>query len=273
MCQVLAVSRSGYYDWQRRTDGPPVGRAAEDLHLLEAIRRIHSDFGYYGSPRVHQALLADGHHVGRHRVARLMRLHGIRSCRGKPRRPRSVPPRRRPEITDRVRRDFRVYAPDTVWFSDLTQIRTGQGWIYAAVVLDAFNREVISWSVADHDTPKTPILAISDALKIRRPPPGCVIHSDRGYQFTAANWLSLAEQHGLRVSFGERRSCYDNAAMESWFASYKCEELYPGGQPTTRSEARARLFDYIWAYNTRRLHSTLGYTPPRTYAEQSSFCP
>jgi putative transposase len=92
-------------------------------------------------------------------------------------------------------------------------------------------------------------------------------------QFTATNWLDLAVQHHLRISFGQRRSCYDNAAMESWFASFKCEELYPNGQPATRAEARTRLFDYIWTYNTRRIHSTLGYVPPRTYAAASSICP
>jgi putative transposase len=273
MCQVLMVSRSGYYAWLRRAQEEPRGRAAEDLVLLEEIHRVHTDFGYYGAPRVHQALLAAGHHVGRHRVARLMRLHGIRSCRGKPRRPRSVPPRRRPEIPDLVNRDFHADVPNTVWFTDITQIRTGEGWLYAAVILDAFNREVISWAVADHDTPKTPIHAITDALKVRRPEPGCIIHSDRGYQFTAANWLNLATRHRLQVSFGARRSCYDNAAMESWFASFKCEELYPGGQPATRTEARTRLFTYIWTYNTRRQHSTLGYVSPRTYAAQSSTCP
>ena len=273
MCQVLGVSRSGYYDWLNRVDAEPAGRAAEDLRLLEEIRRVHEEFGYYGAPRIHRHLVRSGHHVGRHRVARLMRTHGIRSCRGKPRRARSVPPRRRPEVSDLVGRDFHADTPDAVWFTDITQVRTGEGWLYAAVILDAFNREVISWAVADHDTPHTPIQAITDALKIRRPPPGCIIHSDRGYQFTAANWLNLAVRHRLRVSFGERRSCYDNAAMESWFASYKCEELYPAGQPATRAEARTRLFDYIWIYNTRRQHSTLGYVAPRTNAAQSSICP
>jgi putative transposase len=273
MCHVLGVSRSGYYDWLHRVDAEPRGRAADDLRLVEEIRRIHAEFDYYGAPRVYRALLAQGHRVGRHRVARLMRLHGIRSCRGKPRRPRSVPPRRRPEIPDLVDRDFHADVANALWFTDITQIRTGQGWLYAAVILDAFNREVISWAVADHDTPKTPILAITDAIKIRRPPPDCVVHSDRGYQFTARDWLDLTVKHRLRVSFGRRRSCYDNAAMESWFASFKCEELYPGGQPATRAEARSRLFDYIWTYNTRRQHSTLGYVPPRTYATESSICP
>ena len=273
MCRVLGVSRSGYYDWLHRVNAAPRGRTASDRDLLGEIQRVHVKFGYYGSPRIHRALVAAGHHVGRHRVARLMRLHGIRSCRGKPRRARSVPPRRRPEVGDLVGRDFHADVPDALWFTDITQIRTGQGWLYAAVILDAFNREVISWAVADHDTPKTAMQAITDALKIRRPAPGCIIHSDRGYQYTAADWLNFAIDHRLKVSFGERHSCYDNAAMESWFASYKCEELYPNGQPATRAEGRARLFDYIWAYNTTRLHSSLGYTSPRLYAAESSICP
>lgn len=274
MCQLLMVSRSGYYDWLGRDQQQPQGRAAENLVLLEEIHRVHTDFGYYGAPRIHRALLAAGHHVGRHRVARLMRLNGIRSCRGKPKsRPRSAPPARRPEIPDLVERDFHADVPNALWFTDITQIRTSEGWLYVAVILDAFNREPVSWATAGHDTPKTAIAALTEAIKIRRPPPGCIIHSDRGYQFTAANWIELANHHRLRVSFGARRSCYDNAAMESWFASFKCEELYPGGQPATRAEARTRLFNYIWTYNTHRQHSTLGYVPPRTYAAQSSTCP
>jgi putative transposase len=238
------------------------------------IRLIHRQFRYYGSPRMHQELLARRHRVGRHRVARLMRISGIRACRGKIKsRPRAAPPTRRPEITDRVRRDFHADTPDALWFTDVTQIRTAQGWLYAAVILDAFNREVLSWAVANHDSPGTALSALSEALKIRRPSPGCIIHSDRGYQFTSHDWLNRAAGSGLKVSIGARKSCLDNAAMESWFASLKNEEIYPNGQPNTRAEARTRLFHYIWNYNTHRLHSALGYVAPRTYAAQSSTCP
>ena len=274
MCRVLGVSRSGYYDWLDRATQEPRGRAAPDQALMEPIHQIHTRFRYYGSPRVHQELLARGHHVGRHRVARLMRRHGIRACRGKVKtRPRSAPPARRPEITDRVQRDFHADLPGTLWFTDITQIRTGEGWLYAAVILDAFNREVISWAVANYDTPKTTLQALTDAQRIRRPYPGCIIHSDRGYQFTSTDWLNLAAARGMQVSIGERKTCLDNAAMESWFASFKNEELYPNGQPATRAAARTRLFGYIWVYNTQRLHSTLGYVSPRNYAEDSSICP
>lgn len=274
MCQVLGVSRSGYYDWCRRRDQQPSARAAQDELLLAEIRQINLRFRYYGYPRIHRELLDRGHHVGRHRVARLMRSNGIRACRGRVLlRARSVPPARRPEVVDLVRRDFTAPLPDRLWFTDITQIRTGQGWLYAAVILDAFNRQVISWATEDLDSPRTAKRAFVEAVTSRRPPAGCIIHSDRGYQFTAKDWLDYATDQHLLVSIGEHGNPLDNAVMESWFASFKNEELYPGGQPTTRAEARRRLFDYIWDYNHYRRHSTLGYVAPIIYATKSSTCP
>lgn len=212
--------------------------------------------------------------MGRHKVARLMRRHGIRAHRGRPKaRPRSAPPIRRPEIGDLVARTFTAPAANRLWFTDLTMIRTGQGWLHAAVVLDAFNREVISYAVADRQTPLTAMRALDQAIRGRRPPRGCVIHSDRGYQFTSHDWLTRTRAAGLVASIGARKSALDNAAMESWFASYKTEELYPGGQPHTRAQARQRLFAYVWEYNTQRRHSSLGYATPHGYAAQSSTCP
>jgi putative transposase len=270
---VLGVSRSGYYDWVRR-DAAPAPRRARQVELVAEIAQIHVGFRYYGSPRVHQELLARNHQVGLHQVARLMRVNGIRAVRGKIKsRPRAAPPARRPEIIDRVRRDFRADVPDALWFTDITQIRTGEGWLYAAVILDAFNREVVSWAIAGYETPRTAMHALTDAIKIRKPTPGCIIHSDRGYQFTSKDWLNLAAGNGLAVSIGERKSCLDNAAMESWFASFKNEEIYPNGKPQTRAAARTRLFKYIWSYNTERRHSTLGYIAPRAYQAQSAICP
>jgi putative transposase len=273
MCRVLGVSRSGYYAWAARLAVPSV-RARNDQVLLEEIRAIHARFAYYGSPRVHRELLAREHHAGRHRVARLMRVHGIRAARCKVKsRARAAPPARRPEVGDLVRRRFQADVPDRVWFTDVTQIRTGQGRVWAAVVLDAFNREVVSWATEDHESPKTALRALSEAIKVRGPAEGCVIHSDRGYQYTAWDWLNFVAAHGLRASIGERKSCYDNAVMEAWFASFKNEEIYPKGTPFTRAEARARLFSYIWEYNTQRQHSTLGYVAPRDYTAHSSTCP
>ena len=267
------MSRSGYYAWTSRLTQPSV-RAQTDQALLEEIQAIHVRFSYYGSPRVYRELLAREHHVGRHRVARLMRLHGITAARCKIKsRPRAAPVSRRPEVVDLVRRRFEVDVPNTLWFTDVTQIRTGEGWLWAAVVLDAFNREVLSWVTAPRESPRTVLYALNDAIKIRRPSRGCVIHSDRGYQFTAWDWLDNAAAAGLKVSIGERKSCYDNAVMESWFASFKNEEIYPKGTPFTRKEAAARLFSYIWEYNTHRMHSSLGYVPPRAYAASLGNCP
>ena len=203
-----------------------------------------------------------------------MRAHGIRARRGRGRtQRRTAPPVRRPEVVDLVQRDFSSNVPNALWFTDVTQIRTGEGWLYTAVILDAFNREVISWAVENYDSPRTVLRALTEAVNQRRPTAGCIIHSDRGYQFTARAWLDYAAEHDIAVSIGEHGDPHDNAVMESWFASFKNEALYPYGQPGTKAEARTRLFSYIWTYNHHRRHSTLGHVSPIIYATQSSTCP
>jgi putative transposase len=265
---VLGISTSGYYAWLARQQQPLRGRAATDVELLTQIRLIHGRFRYYGAPRIHAALRNKGVAAGRHHVARLMRLHGIRARRGRIKaKPRSAPPARRPEVGDRVRRHFSAAASDRLWFTDVTAIRTAEGFLRAAVVLDACTRQVISWATDGRETPQTVIRALADAIAIRRPARDCIIHSDRGYQFTAHEWHNLAARHGLIVSLGERKSALDNAAMESWFASFKNEDIYPNGPIATKAQARERLFDYIWDYNNHRLHSSLGYRSPNAYAK------
>lgn len=129
---------------------------------------------------------------------------------------------------------------------------------------------MISWATADLETPATALRALREALRSRNPPQGCIIHSDRDHQPTSTDWLGLAVDHHMRVSIGERKAAVDNAVIESWFASFKNEEIYPNGQPATRAEARARLFNYVWTYNHYRRHSTLGYVSPIIYATDSS---
>lgn len=266
MCRVLGVSRSGFYDWQRRLAGPPSPRAAEEHALLEQITALHTQYGAYGSPRIHQELLRAGARAGRHRVARLMRDNGIVAIRGKRKsRPRAAPPVRRPEIKDLVHRIFDRPRPDMLWFTDLTMIKTGEGYLRAAVIMDACSRRVISWATADHETPETAYRALRDAIALRKPPPRCIIHSDRGYQFTSETWLKIVRDAQMMPSIGQRHSALDNAAMESWFGSFKNEAIHPYPQPRTNNEARLILLRYINFYNTKRLHSSRGYQSPVAY--------
>jgi putative transposase len=146
-------------------------------------------------------------------------------------------------------------------------IRTQGGWLHAAVILDAFSRKVISWSVNDREDPQTALRALREAIAIRRPAPGCVLHSDRGYQFTSWQWLTTATDAGLVPSIGERKSALDNAMIESWFAALKNETIYPAGDLTTTTPTTARrlLFNHIVFHNTQRLHSALGYRTPNNY--------
>ena len=169
-----------------------------------------------------------------------------------------------------MRRSFVGSGPNQIWFTDLTMIRTSQGMLRVAVILDSFNREVISWAVARHETPATVMTALQEAITLRKPPSGCIIHSDRGYQFTSHEWLQLARSNGLRPSIGERKSPQDNAMMESWFASLKNEEIYRAGQPSTYSEAQMRLFRYIQYIQQQAdpLRARF-YEPPIEYAKMN----
>lgn len=265
-CRILGVSRSGFYAWRIRLGGPPSSRQHENLLLLEEIRSIHHEFPAYGSPRVCHELRHRGRTVGVHRVARLMQTNGIKACRGIPKaRPRSAPPRRRPEVPDLVRRRFKVDRPNLLWCIDVTQIRTRQGWLYAAVVIDAYSRMIISWTTSNLRPGIMAVDALDAAIRIRRPSPGGIVHSDRGYQFTAWEWLNRIQSAGLRPSIGALGSALDNALIESWFASFKNEALYPYPMPATKAQAREILFRHIHFHNRRRLHSALDYTDPTTY--------
>lgn len=265
MCRVLGVSRSGFYDWRRRLDEPSP-RTVEDRALLARIVAVNTEFGAYGSPRIHQVLRQSKVRVGRHRVARLMQANNIRAMRGKPKtKPRTAPAVRRPEIKDLVHQIFDPPRPNMVWFTDLTMIKTWQGHLRAAVVIDAHSRRVISWAAADHETPETVYTALRDAIALRKPPRGCIIHSDRGYQFTSETWLAIAANAGLRPSIGRTGTPQDNAVMESWFGSFKNEAIHPYPQPRSYTEARQKLFAYITFYNTKRLHSSRGYQTPVAY--------
>jgi putative transposase len=272
LCRVLGVARAGYYAWASR---PPSARAVADAALVEQIRDIHArSRGTYGAPRVHAELrLGLGVRAGRKRVARLMRSAGIV---GVHRRRRHGLTRRDPAAAsapDLVQRRFTPPAPDRLWVADITQQRTDEGWLYLAVVLDAFSRRVVGWSMADHLRTELVLDALDMAITQRNPTPGLVHHTDHGCQYTSLAFGRRLQQAGLVASMGTVGDALDNAVAESFFATLECELLDRHAWPT-RQGLRTAVFDFIEVfYNRQRRHSTLGYASPASYEQHPSAVP
>ena len=267
LCRVLGVARAGSYAWTTR---PRSARAVTDARLVEQIREIHTrSRGTYGAPRVHAELrLGLDVHVGRKRVARLMRVHGLQGVHR--RRGRGLT-RRDPAATpapDLVKRQFSAAAPDRLWVADITQQRTDEGWWYLAVVLDAFSRRIVGWSMADHLRTELVLDALDMAISQRDPAPGLIHHADHGCQYTSLAFCRRLTEAGLVGSMGTVGDALDNAVAESFFATLECELLdrYPW---PTRASLRTAVFDFIEVfYNRQRRHSTLDYPSPATYEQQ-----
>jgi putative transposase len=266
-CRVLGVSRSGYYAWRGRSAS---ARALADRALSERIIAIHqTSRGTYGSPRVHAELQAAGERCGRRRVARLMRVAGLRGCHGQRRRVRTTTPdRQATPAPDRVERAFspqQVGAPDRLWMADISSVATLEGWLYLAVILDAFSRRIVGWAIADHLRTTLVLDALTMAVRHRQPPPGLIHHADHGCQYTALAFGQRLQQAGIVPSMGSVGDCFDNAVVESFFATLKVELLHRQVWPT-RDAARRAIFEYIevW-YNRQRRHSTLAYATPVAY--------
>jgi putative transposase len=215
----------------------------------------------YGAPRIHAELRAQGVRCSRKRVARLMRLGGVVGCH----RRRFVTTRRdpaRPSAPDLVRRTFAAVAPNQVWVADITYVPTRQGFLFLAMVLDAYSRRVVGWAMAAHLRADLVVAALNMALQHRRPAAGVFHHSDHGSQYTAQVFQERCRAAGIRSSMGSVGDCYDNAMAESFFATLECELLTPASL-RTHAEARTALFDYIEVFsNRRRRHSALGYLSP-----------
>ena len=266
LCRVLGVARAGYHAWASR---PPSQRTLEDAYLGEQIRQIHAPSrGTYGAPRVHAELrLGLDVHVSRKRVARLMREHGLQ---GVHRRRRHGSTRRDATATpapDLVERNFLPPGPDRLWVADITQQRTDQGWLYLAVILDAFSRRVVGWSMAEHLRTELVLDALDMAISQRQPAPGLVCHSDHGCQYTSFAYGRRLAASELVASMGTVGDALDNAVAESFFATLECELLdrYPW---PTRTGLRTAIFDFIEVfYNRQRRHSTLDYHPPAAYEQ------
>jgi len=263
LCRVLGVSRSGYYAWAgRRLPRQAERNDALLVHIRAAYVRGRQA---YGAPRVHQELVQQGIRCGRHRVARLMRREGIVACTERRFRWTATPRTELPAAPDHLQRDFTAAAPNCRWVSDITSVRTGQGWLHLAIVLDLFSRRIVGWAM--HATLSQELVrdALVMALRERQPAPGLLFHSDRGGQYLSTTVQGLLDAHGAVASTSRPGACLDNAVAESFFHTLKTELVYHHRYPT-REAARLAIFEYIAAfYNRVRRHSSVGYRSPEDH--------
>ena len=263
LCRVLEVSCSGFYRW---LNAQPSERQTKDERLKIEIKAIHSESrGTYGSPRVHAELQARGFEIGLNRVARLMAELSITGQRPRRFRKTTDSHHDRTIAPDLVERDFNPSAPNQLWAADITYIPTASGWAYLAVVLDLFSRRVIGWAVDEHMGTELVLEALDRALGTREYGEGLVHHSDRGSQYASARHREELERRGIQISMGAKGCAYDNAVVESFFATLKKDLVYRTNWLDDR-EAALAISEYIQVfYNRRRRHSTLGYMSPADY--------
>lgn len=272
LCRELDVSRSGYCAWHKRRTAPPCRRRQEDARLLPLIVAAHkASRGAYGAPRISRALRASGETVGRGCTARLMRAAGLQGLRTHRRRiGTTVSDPAAQKAANLLNREFTATAPDQKWVADVTYVESKQGWLYLAVVLDLYARKVVGWATSADFNAVLVCKALEQALTTRKAP--VLHHSDRGVQYTSLAYQEVLAQNNIQSSMSCVAQPYDNAVMESFFATLKEERLHTERYATHR-QAKAAIFEYIESfYNLTRLHSTNGYKSPnareRTYHEQ-----
>lgn len=266
MCPVLEVSISGYRAWKR---GGKANRSRlTDAQLLALIRAIHDELkGAYGSPRMVLELRARGFAASKARVERLMRENGIRARHKRRFKVTTDSKHNLPIAPNLLDRNFTPTAPNQVWTSDITYLWTDEGWLYLAIVLDLFNREVVGWSLKPRMTADIVTDALTMAWFRRKPAPGVLHHSDRGSQYASNDFQDKLIEYGMICSMSRKGNCWDNAPTESWFNSFKNERMH-GWRFATRERMTATAFEYIEVfYNRKRLHSTLGYKSPALFLQ------
>jgi putative transposase len=263
MCQVLQVSRSGYYDWAGRKESE---RSQRDRILLKKIRKIHQDTKEaYGATKTWRTLQQSGTMCGKHRVARLRRQAGIEARRKRKFRLAYQARNTAPAPPNLLRWPFKAAFPDQIWVTDVTFIPTRSGWLYLAVMIDLHTRVVVGWSMKDRPNQELVNEALIMAVEQRRPKPGLIHHSDQGILYSSGIYLALLKKHGMLRSMSGKGNCYDNAVAESFFSSLKNEIVHHRNYHT-RDEARAEIFEYIELfYNRKRLHQSLNYQTPMKY--------
>lgn len=262
-CCVLEVSRAAYYEWRQQA---PSQREQKDRDLAEKIKEIHAGSRQtYGAPRVQQALRRQGWSCGRKRVARIMREEDlVGRCPKRWKKTTISDPSAGSAVIDLLRRRFQPdqLALNECWVGDITYVRTWEGWLYLASVIDLGSRRVVGWAMADHMRSDLVCDALRMAITGRRPGRGLVIHSDRGSQYTSAQFTDLLAQYGLRQSLSRPGQCWDNAVAESFFSTLKTE-LVNRSVLATRAQARRAIFEFVEVfYNRQRIHSSLGYLTP-----------
>lgn len=271
MCRVLQVARTGFYAWLERA---PSARAQADARLRLEIRALHAaNRQRYGRPRIHRELRALGVHVSAKRVGRLLRAEGLRTTRARRYVVTTQSPPGAAAVPNRLARQFavtQVPGCDRVWVADATACWTQAGWLYLAVVLDLASRRVVGWAAGATVDQTLTATALQRALTLRPPPPGLLHHSDQGTAYRGSAYQGLLARHGCHVSCSRRGNCWDNAVMESFFATLKTELVHEAAWPT-RAQAVADLAAYLdgW-YNYERRHSSLGYLSPVEYERQHS---
>jgi transposase InsO family protein len=267
LCDVLGVSRSGFYASQTRSVS---ARRQDDQRLAAHVAAAHAaSQKRYGSPRVHEELRAQGHEIGRHRVARLMREQGLRARKKRRFQKTTDSNHSLPIAPNVLDRQFTVETPNTAWVSDITYLWTREGWLYLAVILDLFSRRVVGWAMSDQIDRRLALDALGMALRNRRPGRGLLCHSDRGSQYASDDFQSCLIAHGIVCSMSRRGNCWDNAVAESFFSTLKIELVHDADWGT-HEQAIAAVAEYIEIfYNTLRRHSALGYISPAAFEDQS----
>jgi transposase InsO family protein len=262
----MKVSSSGYYAWRGRR---PSQRAQEDERLKVEITAIHRQFrGTYGSPRIYRELKKRSMAIGRKRVTRIMRECGIAGCTPRRFRCTTDSEHSMPVATNVLDRQFDVDAPDRAWVTDITYVWTQQGWLYLAVVLDLFSRRIVGWSTASHMRTELVLDALHMALRQRCPSDHLVHHSDRGSQYASRIYRGVLEERGIVCSMSRRGNCWDNAVVESFFATLKTELIHRRSWPN-RAEASRAIAEFIELfYNCQRMHSSIGYNSPSEFEQR-----
>lgn len=266
MCRCLSIHPSGFYAWLKQ---PLSNRALEDQRQTDLIRQVWDDSGkVYGYRKIHDDLLDMGESSCPNRVARLASLAGIRAQIGYKRKPGKSGGKPSLVVDNHLNRQFEVEAPNMVWVTDITYIKTQEGFAYLAVVIDLFSRKVVGWSLRQRQATDVVLQALLMAVWRRKPKQKVLIHSDQGSQFTSIDWAAFLRQHNLEHSMSRRGNCHDNAVAESFFNLLKRERIRRRVYKT-RADARRDIFDYIeMFYNPKRKHATNGMLSPTEYERQ-----